>query len=144
MNRHQGHSAAGRIMSVKNLNDRTGNRTFRLVQQCLNQQRHHVLTATWQRGCSNSGKDNLADRLWEPHSLVFNVHHISLPRQKQPRSDVNQSPLSTAEGMNIYSYISSLHMLSWLRLGKINISTLSGVISLEEISMFFFFPHRHH
>ena len=42
----QSHSAAGRIMSVKNLNDPIGNRTrdLLLVAQCLNQLRHRVLT----------------------------------------------------------------------------------------------------
>ena len=40
----QGHSAAGRIMSMKSFNDTIGNRTgnFPLVVQCLNQLRHLV------------------------------------------------------------------------------------------------------
>ena len=44
MSRPQGHSAAGKIMSMKNSNDTIGNRTrdLRLVAQRLNQLRHRV------------------------------------------------------------------------------------------------------
>jgi len=44
LSRRQGHSAAGRIMSMKKSNDTIGNRTrdLRLVAQCLNQQRDHL------------------------------------------------------------------------------------------------------
>jgi hypothetical protein len=38
----QGHSTAGRFMSMKNSNDTIGNRTVDLVAQCLNQLRHRV------------------------------------------------------------------------------------------------------
>jgi len=41
--RPQGHSAAERIMLMKNSNDTIGNRTrYRIVAQCLNQLRHRV------------------------------------------------------------------------------------------------------
>jgi len=33
----EGHSAAGRIKSIKNTNGHAANRTFRFVAQCLNQ-----------------------------------------------------------------------------------------------------------
>jgi hypothetical protein len=41
LSRPQGHSAAGRVMSMKNSNDTIGNQSFRYVAQCLN----HCATA---------------------------------------------------------------------------------------------------
>ena len=45
----QGHSAIGRIMSMKNSNDNIGNRTRDLqdLVQCLNQVRHRMVTITY-------------------------------------------------------------------------------------------------
>jgi hypothetical protein len=40
LNRHQGHSAAGRIMSMKNSNDNIEPATFRLVAEYLNHLRY--------------------------------------------------------------------------------------------------------
>jgi hypothetical protein len=42
LSRPQGHSVAEKIMSMKNSNNTIGNRTFRLLAQCLNQVRHRV------------------------------------------------------------------------------------------------------
>ena len=42
LSQSQGHSAAGKIMSMKNSNGTSGNRTRNLLAQCLNQLQHRV------------------------------------------------------------------------------------------------------
>jgi hypothetical protein len=153
MSQPQGHSGAERIMSMKTPTDTFGNRTFRLVARCLNQLRHRMLTASRKRagqwGCSNSGKGkiflsspNLADRLWGPHSLVLNWYHISSPGLKRPGHDVNHSPLSIAEVKNVYRYIyTPLICLRGQEWEKLRFLIFSGIISLEQVQVFF---HWHH
>jgi hypothetical protein len=50
---------------------------------------------------------NHPDRLWGPHSLLFNLYQGSLPEVKRPEREVDHSPPSSAEVYNEWRYAST-------------------------------------
>jgi hypothetical protein len=76
-----------------------------------------TMTVGWTTGGSNRGRGkrffsflNRPDRLWGPHSLLFNGYRSSLPGVKRPGPEVNHSSPSTAEIKNEYAHISTPHI----------------------------------
>jgi hypothetical protein len=102
--RPQGHSAAGRIMSMKNSNDTIGNRShdFRFVAQCLNHTASYgaeakrkdkgvtVHSTKANKGSRSIGYFNsfLASRLDEVGAQLHAP--TALPSQKEAQSPINE------------------------------------------------------
>jgi hypothetical protein len=51
---------------------------------------------------------NRSNRLWGPYSLLFNEYQVPFPGIKQPRREVDSSPLYCTEIKNDWSYTSVL------------------------------------
>jgi hypothetical protein len=76
------------------------------------------------------------DRLWDPHNLLFNTHICSFLGIKRPGRGVNQSPPSSAQVKNDWSYISTL-LCVFLECKGTNSYTLSALAKLRKATISF-------